>query len=286
MANLVTSSRYNIMQQKVAIVLGIGNLYLGYGQEVISTQVSRDVVIDDVHMNNLRTDMINTHVHQTGILPLLTTVNEGEIITEDIWIEYEALANIIRANADEVFRDTQISTELKLTVTRKQSWGGDAQPQRIYHDFDVTFLSYDELRHFFNTGGVIEFRPSITNTSGAKSQDWQALLSAISKVTYDKSGADCASGFPELIGPLELTDQFQQLYIKTGSGIYVENTFIITARRIDNVITFSVEFFDGLANFSDEPVQGTLSNTIIQQRATGSYVEVPSPIYQNIKALS
>mgnify|MGYP001115740218 CR=1 FL=1 len=287
MANeLATASRYNIMQGKVAIVLGLGQLYLGYGQEVISSQVSRDVVIDDTHMNDLRTDMINAYVHQTGILPLLTTVNEGDLITEDIWLEYEAVANLIRANADEIFRDTQISTELKLTVTRKQSWGGDEQPQRIYHDFNVTFLNYEELRHFFNTGGMIEFNPSMVNTSGAKSQDWQALLSAISKVTYDRTGADCPTGFPETIGPLELTEDFQRIYIKTGSGIYAENTYTIEAKRVNNIITFSVEFYDGLANFSDEPVQGTLSQTIVQQRATGTYVEVPSPLYQNVKALS
>jgi hypothetical protein len=146
--NLVTASRYNIMQQKVAIVLGNGSGYLGYGEELSSSQVTRDTVIDDTHMNQIKTDLINAYVHQTGILPILTTVNEGEVITEDVWLQYEAIANFVRENEDKVFRDTQISTELKLTVQRQQNWGGENQPQTLYHEFNVTFNNEDLLRHF------------------------------------------------------------------------------------------------------------------------------------------
>lgn len=286
MENLVTASRYNIMQQKVAIVLGNGAGYLGYGQDLNSSQVDRNTVIDDVHMNAIKLDLIDAYVHQTGTLPTLTTVNEGDTITEDIWLQYEAIANYVRENADDVFKETQISTELKLSVQRKQGWGGDGQPQTIYHEFTVTFDSEDALRHFFNTGGVIIFQPSLTGITGSKSQDWQSLLSAINNVRYSRLGADGVTGFPEAIGPLELTQEYQRLYIKTGSGIYVENTYTINAKRLGNVLNFSVEFYDGEANFLDEPIEGTLTHNIIQERATGLYVETPSPLYRSLKALS
>ena len=56
-----------------------------------------------------------------------------------------------------------------------------------------------------------------------------------------------------------------------------------------NKITFRVEYTDGDAippgdgtPGVDEPVEGTFNSIVEQQRATGSYVEVPTPNYSNI----
>lgn len=284
---IITASRYNMMQSRVALILGIGSERFGYGQPVISSSVSPNVIIDETHMNKLKQDLINCAVHQTGVLPILPQVASRDEITESVYREYETLSNIIFNNRDNIFTDTQASFEVKLNVQRTESWGGAGQPQIIAHEFNVVFETFDDRRYFFNTGGEIRFSTSLTSSNGAKSSDWVSMLNSVNIVTFSNNGTIAGSGFTTSINNFDLTDEYQTIYSKFGSGLYSENSYIIKAKlNASNIINFSVEYSDGVSNFEDESVNGKLVSNISQLRATGQYVEAKSPIYQNVKNLS
>ena len=79
---------YNNIQTKIASILGIGASSTGYGQSLLSTQISSaKTVITGAQWQALRTDLINARTHQTGAdessnltNPLPTTYFQGSII--------------------------------------------------------------------------------------------------------------------------------------------------------------------------------------------------------------
>jgi hypothetical protein len=288
---LITVARYNQMQSKVALVYGNGSGQYGYGQSLASNQVSSSDTVNATHMQNLKTDLTNAQVHQTGAVPSLDNVLSTQDITDAVYGDYETTASSVLSNAADVV-ETQTSTESKLSSSRTQNWG-TAPASSVEHHFTVTFSSEDNRRHFFNAGGEIRFAASLTGGSGAKYTNWNAMLSALGTLKFSSSNMTGDSGTSSGLGNFELTSSFQTLYVKTGSGVYSDNDYTIKAKAVSNKIYFQVEFNDdatgsGGGGFEDvdEPVTGTLVSTITQRRATGSYVEVPTPTYTNTQQLT
>lgn len=285
---IITAARYNAMQAKVATVLGNGSDQFGYGQNLTSSSISPTNTVNAAHMAVLKTDMVNAFVHQTGSLPALTNIVSTNDITDLVYSEYESISNTIYNNKNNIFETTQASVESKLVSTRSTEWGGSSQPQTIAHEFTVTFSNVDHRRHFFNAGGEIRFSASLTGSSGQKFVSWNSMLSALGTVKFNYTETTAPSGTPSNIGNFDLTSTYQTIFIKSGSGTYSDSDYIIKAKGVptSNIITFLIELSDGESNSVDEPVTGTLTSTISQLRPTGSYVEVPTPIYQTIRNLA
>ena len=289
---LITVARYNQMQSKVALVLGNGSGQYGYGQSLSSNEVSTTDTVNATHMQNLKSDMINARVHQTGAVPDLDNIAATQDITDAVYAEYETTATSVLNNANNV-SPTQTSLESKLSSTRPQSW-----KTSVEHHFTVTFDSEDHRRHFFNSGGEIRFSANLSLTDeqrerSSKSRNWESMLSALGTIKFTSLDMVGDSGTSSGLGNFELTSSWQTLYVKTGSGVYAENDYTVKGRAVNNEIYFQVEFNDdatgsGGGGFEpvDEPVEGTLTSTITQLRATGLYVEVDSPTYANTQQLT
>lgn len=290
---IISVARYNAMQSKASSVLaGVGTSgQFGYGQDPIkSSPVSSTNTVNAVHMQNLKADLIDAYVHQTGSDPGLPSVVVSEDITDAVYAQYETISNYVYNNKNDIFASTQASVESKLTNQRSTNWGGSAQPQTVTHEFTVTFSNSNHRRYFFNAGGEIRFAASLTGGSGAKFTEWNSMLSAMGTVKFNYSTTTGSSGTsPSNIGNFELTTSYQIIWIKSGSGIYSENDIIIYA-KVDSAnsgkLHFKVEFNDSATGNVDETVTGTLTSSISQLRATGLYVEVPTPVYQTTSNLA
>jgi hypothetical protein len=96
------------------------------------------------------------------------------------------------------------------------------------------------------------------------------------------------SGTGQTIGNFNLTNNYQTVFIKSGSGLYSDNTYIIKAKEIDTrTIAFLIEFNDlDTGSSIDDPVNGTLTSRVHQYRATGTTISnvakviSPNPVYQ------
>lgn len=306
---IITAARYNSMQAKAIAVLGNGSGNLGYGQRPVSTPVAITNTVNALHMQNLKSDLEKAYVHQTGSLPTLTNiVASTDEITDVVYAQYENVSTFVFSETNRFALDvSQSSTENKLSSQRTSAWGGSSQPQTVRHEFTVTFTGgytvvnpdgttgiatgADHRRHFFNSGGEIRIVPSISNPpiSTAKFIDWQNLLQAVGTMRFNHTTVTASSGTSSNLGNFDLTSTYQTLYTKSGAGVYayVDGNFAVKAKgnQASGVITFLVEFTDGVSNNVDEPVEGTLLNSVSQHRATGSYVSVPSPLYQTIQSL-
>lgn len=291
---IISVARYNAMQSKISNVLGNGSGNFGYGQTVTSSPVSNTNTVNATHMQNLKLDMVDVRVHQTGAdTPAITNVIVNEDITDIVYAEYEGIINTLYNDRLDVFESTQTSTENKISSIRTTSWGGNSQPQSVYHEIKVTFNNEDHRRHFFNSGGEIRFAANISGGSGAKYLEWSSMLSAMGTVKFNHTTVTASSGTGLGIGNYDLTNTYQTVFIKSGSGVYADNDYIIQARATANIIEFKIEFNDGATGTGgggfgpvDDPVNGTLISSVSQLRATGLYVEVITPGYQNIQTLA
>jgi hypothetical protein len=311
--DLITASRYNQIQATISSVLGVGAGNAGYGQQLQSSQVAATQTITADHMNRLRQDMLTAYVHQRGTntgftLPVLVSgtdlVSDEENKTE--YTDYPVLANTLLADRN-TYTAQAISTNFSLesnriTSTRNTPWGGSQQSQSVFHEVRVQFTTANVRRHFFNTGSQIRFEATLTNFPGGAGQDkfnnWAGMFTGMGTVIFKSSETiSTGSGTGTQIGNFNLTEDYQTVFIKSGSNLYSDNTYIIKARQMDSqTIEFLVEFNDLHTGSStvipaiygvDEPVEGTLTSRIHQFRATGtgigniSKVIAPVPVYQN-----
>ena len=288
---IITAARYNTLQSTVANVMGNGAGQFGYGQVLASSQVAADTTIDSGHMSTLYTDLINARVHQVGSVPnSLASIAAGDVIEEDATdtgtakgiLQYEDLATLIETNKDVIYTaDTSQSTITanKTNTSRTASWSGI-----VDHIATVTFASADVRRHFFNAGGTVRFASNITYVgSSSKTIDWMTMLVNMGTVSMNYTSTTATgSGSGSAIGYHDLDSSYQQLFEKTGSGLYAANDYKIEGSKVSaTVLRFKVTFNDdntGNPN-TDENVEGVLNSTITQLRPTGAAVEVASPNY-------
>lgn len=286
--SLITASDYNAIQSKIATILGNGVAQSGYGQVLNSSQVPIEKTINSNDIEVLRLDSIKAYAHQTGSLPALPTVSIGDEIPYSVYQTYATVANSIYTNKNLINIATQASVENKLTSSRSTIWGGVSTVQKISHEFSVIFSSVDARRHFFNAGGEIRFAASIINGTGAKVNAWAGMFTSMGIVKFSYNATSASSGTGTSIGNFNLVSAYQTVFIKSGTSTYSDNYISIKAKgdQSINVVSFLIEFYDGISNLYDEAVNGTITSSVSQLRPTGVYVSVPSPTYANLATLS
>lgn len=285
--DIITAARYNNLQSRVATVMGVGSGDDGYGQNLASSQVATNAVVLATDMQTLFTDLANGRIHQTGTQPTeVAFINVSDVILDSDTInkkgvvQFENLTTSLE-NDKFVIAPSQASAEPGIQAQYTQNWNGT-----LTHVFDIVFADSDHRRQFFNAGGEIRFASNITYTgTSAKTIDWMTMLVNIGTVKFAYTSTTATgTGTGSIIGFHDLTGTYQQLFIKNGSGNYAANNYKVEGQLQGTTsVRFKVTFNDdntGNPN-TDENVLGTLNSTITQLRATGSAVEVQTPLYSN-----
>jgi len=222
----VTAATYNTLQSRVANIMGTGFGNSGYGQAIQSATVSANSVITATQLEQLRDDINNARVHQTGSLTPLSEIQVQDIIAANTsggdatkgFNDYDEQIGLIEA--DRYLVDgTQVSIEAGISSTRTTQWNGT-----ITHRLTVSFTSENARRYFFNTGGEIQIKAQLSNGSGAKDTDWATMLSNMGTVRMNfENTQSSGTGTGSSIGNYDLTTSLQTIFTKTGSGVYAEN---------------------------------------------------------------
>ena len=284
--DIITAARYNNLQSRVATVMGTGSGDDGYGQTLNSAQVAASATVNATDMSTLYTDIANGRVHQTGVTPTeIAIISQSDVVLDSDTINKKGVAqfeNLTTTLENEKFQihSSQGTAEAAISAQYTSNWNGT-----LAHLIDVTFTDADHRRQFFNAGGEIRTAANIAkNSPPAKTLDWMTMLSNMGtvKMGYTSTSAT-GSGSGTTVGFHDLTTSFQDLFVKNGTGLYAANNYTLKGRIVGtNQVQLRAEFNDantGNPNY-DEDVEGTLTSTVSQFRATGSYVSVPTPTYQ------
>jgi hypothetical protein len=264
--------------------MGVGSGNSGYGQTVSSAQVSQGDKILASQLSNLFNDTANARTHQINSVDVAVSAPAvGNKIEFDT---FEKLDQLMEKVEEEklLIAPQQATAEVLRTSTRTSPWNGV-----ITHIVRFTWPNTDARRHFFNASGELRSSASLTQGSGAKTENWRALLNGMGTIIMNRSQTVSSeqSGTGSNIGFNNLTTSYQQIYRKFGSGVYSENSYQVEARvPSTTTIDLRISFRDDDTGnpLIDEDVDGTLVSSVGVLRATGT-VQIPAPATSNTSTL-
>lgn len=288
--DIISAANYNALQSRINTVMGTGSGSTGYGQSLISSQVSVGGTVTLAHVLNLRSDMIKARRHQvlsgsdtelaseTTLFPVYTSVDT---------IDWADITNFQT-------RMTEIETD-KLVIGGNQGDVGTAissartaaWTSTITHQVTVDFGSANAARYFFNSGGELRTYATISGYSGSIGTDWNTILTNMGtiKMNYTQT-TSTGTGTGSNIGFYDLTSTDQQIFTKTGTA-YAVNDYTVYARcdvannssGTARYVYLTIKFNDdkGPNPTFDESPGGTTTSYVNSFRATGSNVAVSEP---------
>jgi hypothetical protein len=298
--DIITAVRYNNIQTTVEDVLGVGSGNFGYGQTTASNQVPVEKLVTASDMNNLYSDLDKIYRHQVNLAPSasISTISISNLIADDDnepsdvlkgYADYESFTTSVAGDPARFrLHATQSTTDDEVVnLTFGSQWNTNLNGY-----YRATFTSANARRYFFNAGGRITFKVNLVSTASggnvAKTNDWATMLSNSGTVSFGHNYTSSDnSGTGTAIGNYQLTNSEQQVYRKTGSGVYADNNYYIRAKNVsDTVIEFRIwmnEADTGSTSSAkgvvpiDEFVQGNLTHHAGYVTASGSYVSVAAP---------
>ncbi len=281
--DLISATDYNNIRIKIFNIMGTGSSSSGYGQTTnAAVALNQGQTVTKAQWDNLRFDIYNAIVHQTGSAPSITIVNEGDVIrygTSHPNFQYNTLADQAIANKFDLGTG-QFVTEAIGNTTRFSNWSNS-----VASTVQINFTDNNAARYFFNSGGKIRFSSARTGGVGTlQDQRWSSLLTgagqpffAGNSSMYPSSGGNATYNN---IGYWQLNTSDQQIWSFTASSPYAANTWSLTARLASGTpdsatsVILTVRWTD---NYSDpgppapgDEVTGDLSLSVDQVRARGA----------------
>jgi hypothetical protein len=296
--DIITAARYNIIQARVAAVIGLGSGDEGYGQARTSSTVAVGATITAQDMQNLFTDMTKIRLHQTGSVPaeiavpsVGDTVLDSNSTNKEGYVQYETLSTTAQS-ARLSAAANQLGLQAGTSSSRSSSWSTD-----INTTFTVTFGGYsvtngdgttttvrgtDHMRVFFNAGGTVNLSGSIGSGNTTINNDWRNLMSSVGTVVFGRSTTSNGSTGTNY-GYVNLPTGFTTIFNKTASA-YSANDYLIEANKNGNVLTFRVTFNEdkgGNPNFDEAVTATTTSTAQLKRPNNSSSVNITAPTFNN-----
>jgi hypothetical protein len=304
---LIIANDYNVIQSKIALVMGTGSGTKGYGQTLASSQVGANSKVTVAQWNNLRSDIVRARQHQTGTtigtkapgdvgyvagtdLPVPTAAVQ---VKENWRAAYLNMADAADTNHLTVPAPESNTSRLPLVSNQIRSavWN-----TRVSQTVTAEWANADAARYFWNSGGEIwfssEFSPRI---AGDKNLTWYTMLLSMGTIKMRYNDV-VTTGIGTVIGTgfYELGTSDSLIFVKEApsSGFYSQNEYFITARVNDTVdrkkVIFTITWADdSTAPVSapdpgfgvDENVDGTLTSYVEYVRASSTTnVSVPTVV--------
>ena len=227
----VTALGYNNIRKKIAAVLGNGgtdpitnlpNAQLGYGQSLVSNELSSGAIITKAQWDALRIDLYNIKLHQAGLVDPILTPAERSVITFGAGFpntNYDSIATqTITTKFNIATSQSKLTSAIISPVTRTGAWATTSQCF-----VTVAFSTADRARWFFNSGGRIRF--SSTRTGGANSvqnTNWTNLLASAGVQEF-------GAVTPAVRNFYNLTTSYNTWYQSNSSSSYSSNYYRIEA---------------------------------------------------------
>lgn len=284
----IQDSDYNAIRKKIVAIMGNGgtnpltdlaDATFGYGQSLVSSDVSAGQEITKDQWDNLRFDILNARIHQDGVTPSIVSAVQGQPIRFGVShpnSAYDSQSNTAITNRFNLGAG-QFVIDSGTVQVRSTSWSNS-----ISATATVTFGSADFARWFFNSGGKI--RINSVRTGGSSTSQNNAWTNLLNSVGVFEFGAVTTP-----VGFYSLTNVNQICISSASTSPYSANNFTIRARSdvINNSnggatqIIFTLSWVDGYVdpdviagnpantNAPSGIVDGNLSFTVEEQRATG-----------------
>ncbi len=277
--DIITPVDYNTLRASIIPIIGNGTSTSGYGQTVQSVDKTAHQKISQNDWDLLRFDIVNARTHQDGVAPTITDINEGQTLSFTNNTQYSGVISTAITNRFNI-GSGRFLTESAVSSTRSTQWN-----TLVVCEVTATFSNADLCRWFFNSGGQIRIQSSRTGGAGtSQNNDWSSLTTAAGMQAFGSQTP--SAGFSPMNGQnfYKLTNSYQNFYTLSSSAPYSANSYNLDAKCnvADNstgtatIVFIQVRFVDNYtdpgAPGPDDVVDGTLTVTVTEKRATGSLV--------------
>jgi hypothetical protein len=238
--DIITQAEYNNIRNKVIGVLGTGSGNSGYGQSLNSSAVALGTRVTINEYANLRFDIINAWVHQTGSNPTTVTVAEGNTVrfsaVDAPITTYDALANTLITNRFNVGAG-QSAVSVPTGSPASRTWtgvGSDFWNASISCTINLQWPSANAARFFWNSGGQIRITSSRSGgSSTTQNTQWTSILSSAGTQSFGGNNPGTGTSPSDGQNWYRLTNSFQTYYTLAGSSPYGGNSYNLQARVTD-----------------------------------------------------
>ena len=214
-----------------------------------------------------------------------TTLN-SDVDTDEGYLDFEQAAAQIETNHLQTGPGALTTTVVETSV-RSSAWNTS-----INHVVTVQWPNADARRYWANAGGKVRFNANLTggtsqpgdetNTPpGTKDEIWQTMLNTMGSIEIGVQGTTTTgTGTPSQNTSIIYTNRStatdwsntsssnrQTVFVKTGSGVYSENRYLIEAAEVDDN---ALRFYITLNDFDVGDDQGGVGSTPIDEDITGT----------------
>ena len=269
--DLIKTTDYNNLRANIIDIIGNGSATYGYGQTLQSSAKVNHEKISQNDWDLLRFDIVNARTHQDGVAPTITDINEGQLLSFTNNTQYSGLITTAVSNRFNI-GSGRFLTESAVSSTRSTQWN-----TLVVCEVTATFANANLCRWFFNSGGQLRIQSSRTGgASTAQNNDWSSLTTAAGMQVFGSQTP--TAGFSPMNGQnfYRLTNSYQNFYTLSSSAPYSGNSYNLDVKcYTDPGITPLVPgpTTATTADFlPDDVIDGTLTVTVTEKRATGSLV--------------
>lgn len=279
----ITALRYNALQTRIAGIMGTGTGQSGYGQTLTTgnAQVAIGSIITVTSMNGLMADMQRARQHQLGTDQ---SANFPQVASANTILElsYSNLESQMTLIENDKFSIGGPGTAQSTTTTISSSVRTTAWDATITHSVTIDFGSATAARHFFNAGGKINTRASLSGYTGTAGTDWFNMLADMGTVSMNHT-ATTGSGTTSTIGFYDLTTSNQQIFSKVGTT-FTGNNYTVFARcdvasntnGTARYVYLDIRFNDADSGNSSA-ITGTITSFVEALTPTGTNVSLTAP---------
>ena len=267
-------------------ILGEGDNERGYGQTGGLTAVTAGSLVLATEWASLLTKNTLLANHQGTTITSITNPTSGNTISA-----YAALSANVTATFNGKLNAAGSGSDSTVSSVTTTSWNTSSTLSKTF-----TFASRNQLRYFFNTGGMIRCSWSRTGgTTSSQNTAWTDTLTAAGSIVLTSDGASKTIAGVAYTGTTKIGGSGTNQILLTANGIYdVASTPAIYFKQIppsgygDNEIEVSMSIpADGtvltiLTDLSDDYtppdpgspdlVDGTLTQTLIVRPPSTTYL--------------
>jgi hypothetical protein len=241
-----------------------------------------------------------------------TSINSTNDVDEG-YLDFEQAAAQIEAGYLQTGPGA-LTTTIANTSVRTSPW-----KTSIDHVVTVQWNDATHRRTWANAGGKIRFNANLTGGTsqpgdetatppGTKDEIWQTMLNTMGTIEIGVLGTtNTGTGNPNANTSIiyfnrstktTWADGSGLIFVKTGSGVYSENEYLISVEEVDtNALRFTIEFNDvdvgdsrdpnnllGVSTPIDENITGTVTSTVTFVNPDG-FLDIDSPVITSNSAL-
>ena len=267
-------------------ILGVGDDERGYGQSGALGSVTVGETVQATSWASLLTKNTLLANHQGTTITSITNPTSGNTISA-----YAALSANVTATFNGKLDAAGSGSDSTVSSVTTTSWNTSSTLSKTF-----TFASRNQLRYFFNTGGMIRLSWSRTGgTTSSQNTAWTDTLTAAGTIVLTSDGASKTIAGVAYTGTTKIGGSGTNQILLTANGIYdIASTPAIYFKQIppsgygDNEIEVSMSIpADGtvltiLTDLSDDYtppdpgspdlVDGTLTQTLIVRPPSTTYL--------------